>query len=159
MDFYEVVAQVLELLQRHGRVSYRALKRQLSIDDAYIEDLKEEVIHAQRLAVDEGNRVLVWVGDKDSAQPIPPATFLTEPTSPPPIEPQPAPISYMPQYLTEKILTSKSSLEGERKVVTVLFADIKDSMEVSYTSSGISCHAMPDEIYCLYVKRIVRATS
>ena len=36
----------------------------------------------------------------------------------------------MPTHLAEKILTSKSALEGERKQVTVLFADLKDSMEL-----------------------------
>jgi class 3 adenylate cyclase/tetratricopeptide (TPR) repeat protein len=38
-------------------------------------------------------------------------------------------LSYTPAYLAEKILTSRSAVEGERKVVTVLFADIKDSTE------------------------------
>src|SRR5262245_58504484 len=41
-----------------------------------------------------------------------------------------APNSYTPQHLAEKILTSKSALEGERKQVTVLFADLKGSMEL-----------------------------
>src|SRR4029453_1745174 len=38
--------------------------------------------------------------------------------------------AYTPQHLAEKILTSRSALEGERKQVTVLFADIKDSTEL-----------------------------
>src|SRR5437899_7821626 len=38
--------------------------------------------------------------------------------------------SYTPQHLAEKILTSRAALEGERKQVTVLFADIKGSMEL-----------------------------
>ena len=41
-----------------------------------------------------------------------------------------APDSYTPKHLAEKILTSKSALEGERKQVTVLFADLKGSMEL-----------------------------
>jgi class 3 adenylate cyclase/tetratricopeptide (TPR) repeat protein len=41
-----------------------------------------------------------------------------------------SPEVYTPKYLAEKILTSKSSLEGERKQVTVLFADMKGSMEL-----------------------------
>jgi class 3 adenylate cyclase len=41
-----------------------------------------------------------------------------------------APQSYTPQHLAEKILTSKAALEGERKQVTVLFADLKGSMEL-----------------------------
>src|SRR5262249_4920990 len=41
-----------------------------------------------------------------------------------------APQAYMPPHLAEKILTSKAALEGERKQVTVLFADLKGSMEL-----------------------------
>ena len=41
-----------------------------------------------------------------------------------------APESYTPKHLAEKILTSKGALEGERKQVTVLFADLKGSMEL-----------------------------
>ena len=40
------------------------------------------------------------------------------------------PDAYTPQHLAEKILTSKASLEGERKQVTILFADLKGSMEL-----------------------------
>ena len=50
---------------------------------------------------------------------------------PPPLAPQPqTPQAYTPIYLAEKILTSKGALEGERKQVTVLFADLKGSMEL-----------------------------
>ena len=42
----------------------------------------------------------------------------------------PSPESYTPRHLAEKILTSKRALEGERKQVTVLFADLKGSMEL-----------------------------
>jgi class 3 adenylate cyclase len=41
-----------------------------------------------------------------------------------------SPGSYIPKHLAEKILTSKAALEGERKQVTVLFADLKGSMEL-----------------------------
>jgi class 3 adenylate cyclase/tetratricopeptide (TPR) repeat protein len=44
--------------------------------------------------------------------------------------PSRSPDSYTPKHLAEKILTSKSALEGERKQVTVLFADLKGSMEL-----------------------------
>jgi class 3 adenylate cyclase/tetratricopeptide (TPR) repeat protein len=55
------------------------------------------------------------------------ATPLTEQRPAP--QPQ-APLSYTPRHLAEKILTSKTALEGERKQVTVLFADLKASMEL-----------------------------
>src|SRR5687768_643768 len=41
-----------------------------------------------------------------------------------------APKAYTPRHLTEKILTSKAALEGERKQVTILFADLIGSMEL-----------------------------
>src|SRR4029453_18950355 len=41
-----------------------------------------------------------------------------------------SPETYTPKHLAEKILTSKAALEGERKQVTVLFADLKGSMEL-----------------------------
>jgi class 3 adenylate cyclase/tetratricopeptide (TPR) repeat protein len=52
---------------------------------------------------------------------------------PPPREGSPdftVPQSYTPKHLAERILTSKAALEGERKQVTVLFADLKGSMEL-----------------------------
>ena len=41
-----------------------------------------------------------------------------------------SPESYTPKHLAERILNSKAALEGERKQVTVLFADLKGSMEL-----------------------------
>jgi hypothetical protein len=63
MEFYEVLDRVVDLLRSRGRVSYRALKRQFSLDDAYLEDLKVERINSQRLAVDENGEVLIWTGN------------------------------------------------------------------------------------------------
>ena len=45
--------------------------------------------------------------------------------------PERAPSDYTPKHLAEKILRSKSALEGERKQVTVLFADVKGSMDLA----------------------------
>jgi hypothetical protein len=53
MTFDETLTQILELLQRDGRVSYRALKRRFALDEDYLDDLKAEIIQAKRLAVDE----------------------------------------------------------------------------------------------------------
>jgi hypothetical protein len=63
MRFKEVLAQVIDWLQENKRISYRALKRQFDLDDEYLEDIKDELIYAQKLAVDEDNRVLVWTGE------------------------------------------------------------------------------------------------
>ena len=43
MTFDEVLAQMVELLQREGRVTYRSLKRRFALDDDYLEDLKGEI--------------------------------------------------------------------------------------------------------------------
>ena len=70
---------------------------------------------------DDAGRGLVWSGDPSTAPP----------TASPPVSTQDRePLSYTLSYLAEKILTSRSALEGERKQVTVLFADLKSSMEL-----------------------------
>ena len=71
MDFYAILAQVIDLLQREGRTSYRALKRQCNLDDAYRDDLKVELIDVKQLAVDQDAKMLVWTG---------PAATTTPPT-------------------------------------------------------------------------------
>ena len=63
MTFEEILAQARELLQRKGRVSYRALKLQFTVDDEYLAGLKDELVDAERVAVDEDGKVLVWVGE------------------------------------------------------------------------------------------------
>src|SRR5437870_3222485 len=115
MTFDELLTQVLELLQRDGRVSYRALKRRFDLDNDYLEDLKAEIIQAKRLAIDEDGAVLVWTG-----------ATATVPAG----EQSRAPLAYTPPHLTEKILAARLTLAGERKQVTVFFADTKDSTKL-----------------------------
>src|SRR4029450_8661533 len=119
MTFKEVLAHVIDWLQQDQRLSYRALKRQFALDDDYLEDLKVELIEVRQVAVDQDGKLLVWKGTTSST----PASAPTRP-------PEHAPLAYTPPYLAEKILTSRSALEGERKQVTVLFADLKGSMEL-----------------------------
>jgi class 3 adenylate cyclase len=105
MDFFAVLAQVQELLQRQGRVSYRALKVQFSLDDDQLEALKDELIEAQRLATDERGRVLVWIGATE-----------TRPDQPVQSIPLAAPLP---------------SPEAERRQLTVLFCDLVDSTRLA----------------------------
>jgi len=119
MDFYAILDQVIALLRQRQRVTYRALKVQFQLEDDALEALKEELIEAQHLAADEAGRILVWIGDAGS---MPLATSVPASTQ------DRAPLTYTPPYLAEKILLSRSALEGERKQVTVLFADLKGSM-------------------------------
>src|SRR4030095_4740609 len=69
MGFYEVLDQAVALLRRRGRVTYRALRREFNLDDACLEDLKDELVNAQHLAVDEQGTVLVWTGAAAPAGP------------------------------------------------------------------------------------------
>jgi hypothetical protein len=60
--------------------------------------------------------------------------------------PAPAPQSYTPKHLAEKILTSKAALEGERKQVTVLFADLKGSMELLADRDPVDARKILDPV-------------
>jgi class 3 adenylate cyclase/tetratricopeptide (TPR) repeat protein len=91
------------------------------LEDDALEALKEELIEAQHLAADEAGRILVWIGDAGTTAPASSPSAATQ---------ERAPLTYTPPYLAEKILTSRSALEGERKQVTVLFADLKGSTEL-----------------------------
>ena len=94
MDFYTILDQVIDLLHQRQRVTYRALQRQFGFDDTYLEDLKAELIDAQRLAVDEEGKVLVWKGDTGLTAPTPSPSATTQ---------ERTPLTYTPSYLAEKI--------------------------------------------------------
>src|SRR5919108_3307106 len=113
MTFDDVLTQVLDLLQREGRVSYRALKRRFDLDDDYLEDVKAEIIQAKRLAIDEDGVVLVWVG-------APPTASVREAMTPsaPPSDTAVAP---------ERPGAGRDRPEAERRQLTVLFCDLVDS--------------------------------
>lgn len=91
MTFAENLEQVRALVQSKERVSYRALKRQFDLDNDYLDDLKAELIDAERVAVDEDGKVLVWTG----ASPVPSSTFQVSGSQPP--------VSYTPLHLAERI--------------------------------------------------------
>ena len=122
MKFSDIVEQAKNLLQRKGRVTYRALKLEFDLSDEHLDVLKDELIEADRVAVDEAGKILVWTGDGAAASA----------QSDTPSQSQP-PASYTPQHLAERILAEQAALEsrgsanGERKTITALFADLKGS--------------------------------
>jgi hypothetical protein len=67
MTFEEILDQAIAMLQRRGRLTYRALKLHFHLNDEHLEALKDELLYGQRLAVDEDDRVLVWTGDTGTA--------------------------------------------------------------------------------------------
>ena len=121
MDFYAVLDQAVDLLRQRGRVTYRALKLQFQLDDDQLEALKDELLYAHPQVSDDAGRGLTWTGAPEAAPPAAVAPTLAQ---------DQAPLTYTPPHLAEKILTSRAALEGERKQVTVLFADLKGSMEL-----------------------------
>jgi class 3 adenylate cyclase/tetratricopeptide (TPR) repeat protein len=71
------------------------------------------------------------------------------------VPPQPL-LRYTPGHLAEKILTSKSALEGERKQVTVLFADLKASMELLADRDPEEARSMLDPVLTLMMEAVHR---
>jgi class 3 adenylate cyclase len=118
MDFTALRTQVIELLQREQRLSYRALKRQFALDDEDLEALKDELLYAKRLAVDEDGRVLVWTGGTSSA--LPTASPVPLPATPgiSPARGEAAPVGAAPP-------------DAERRQLTVVFCDLVDSTKLS----------------------------
>jgi class 3 adenylate cyclase len=119
MTFDELLAQVLDLLQHQGRVSYRALKRRFDLDDEYLEDLKAEIIQARRLAIDEDGVVLVWSGEiapqPPSLAPLAPQTEKQSDRSA-----DQATVGSLP-------VAGREASDAERRQLTVLFCDLADS--------------------------------
>src|SRR5215471_6968186 len=60
----------------------------------------------------------------------------------------------IPKHLAEKILTSKTALEGERKQVTVLFADLKGSMELLADRDPEQARKLPDSVLVLMMEAV-----
>jgi class 3 adenylate cyclase len=104
MTFYDLLEQVLALLQRHHRLSYRALKLQFPLlDPACIDALRDELLF-QGVARDAEGQGLIWLGRTSV---VPQAT----------VSRQPAPAASAP--------------EAERRQLTVLFCDLVGSTQLS----------------------------
>src|SRR5262249_42667324 len=114
MTFDDILEQVITRLQRQGRVSYRALKMRFNLDDEYLDVLKEELIDAQRIAMDEDGRILVWTGETGGAPVSSSLSMQAEPQAPTQHE-QPTP----------------HTPEAERRQLTVMFCDLVDSTTLS----------------------------
>lgn len=117
MTFDGVLTHVRELLEREGRVSYRALKRRFSLDDDYLEDIKDELIKAKQLARDEDDTVLVWGGTTPVSGSHPPV--LQTPN---------------PELRTSQLSDPRRqtlNFAAERRQLTVMFCDLVGSTALS----------------------------
>jgi len=119
VKFSDILDQARALLQRKGRISYRALKMGFELDDEQLDVLKEELIDIQELAVDKDGKMLVWSGDgvdppASIPQAQPPARPAVQPTAP----------------------------EGERRQLTVMFCDLVGSTALSAQLDPEDLHAI-----------------
>jgi class 3 adenylate cyclase len=144
VNLLEVISQVRSFLEQNGRVSYRVLRRQFDLDEETLDELREELVDVQQVAADEGGRILVWTGPQAGASP-PAATPAAE--APPASTAAYTPKAYTPKHLADPILTSRSALEGELKQVTVLFADVKGSMELAAQMDPEGWHRILDRFF------------
>src|SRR5215510_3269368 len=153
MTFDDILAQIIALLKRQGRVSYSALKRRFDLDDDYLNDLKDELLYVHPVRDDEG-RGLVWTGEQASAAAPPPVPETSVLTSAPASDQAREPLSYTPKHLAEKILTSRSALEGERKQVTVLFCDLANSTPIAERLGPEHMHTLLNRFFELALSEV-----
>jgi class 3 adenylate cyclase/tetratricopeptide (TPR) repeat protein len=88
-----------------------------------------------------GNRFCGGCGASLDASASAPASLSTQ------AESARSPADYTPKYLADKILQSKSAIEGERKQVTVLFADVKGSMDLAAQVDAEVWHSILDRFF------------
>jgi class 3 adenylate cyclase len=107
VDFDAILEQVLALVQRQGRLSYRAIARRFNVEDDVLADLREEILFAYPHIREEEGRGLVW----------------TDP--PAPTAGAPPPDVAAPQGAASALVLPHS--DAERRQLTVLFCDLVDS--------------------------------
>ncbi len=129
MKFSEIVDQAGSLLQGKGRMTYRALKLEFDLDDEQLEALKDELLFAHPEISDEAGRGLIWTSqgslassgqslESEAQRPIVIGQTLDPRHQPP--------AAYTPAHLAERI-RAVTVVNGERKTITALFADLKGS--------------------------------
>jgi hypothetical protein len=94
----------------------------LQLDDDLLEDLKEDLIYAKKLAVDEDGRVLVWTGSGETFSSSPPSSSnrAPQPATQETALPQPHPLPPAPHLP-----------DAERRQLTVMFCDLVESTRLS----------------------------
>lgn len=116
MRFSEIVAQARALLQRKGRITYRALQREFDLDETALADLKDELIDGEQVARDENSKVLVWIGPLKA----PPGDTDEQTTG-----------EALPSPLAARFTSSTAGVEAERRQLTVMFCDLVGSTALS----------------------------
>ena len=137
MTFYDLLEQVLALLQRHHCLSYRALKLQFPLlDPACIDALRDELLF-QGVARDAEGQGLIWLGGSSvvpqatvSRQPAP-AASATEPSLAAPTVSATLPSPATGDDGFTVLASGLSAPEAERRQLTVMFCDLVGSTQLS----------------------------
>ena len=115
MTFDDILAQIIDLLQRQGRVSYGALKRRFDLDDDYLNDLKEELLSPILWSMKNRGSRLDGRNGKRTGSHLSPA----QPPQQPAAQEQPSPRFHRPP--------THHTPDAERRQLTVMFCDLVDS--------------------------------
>src|SRR5262245_59046945 len=115
MTFDDVLEQVVTLLKRQGRVSYGALKRRFNLDDAYLEDLKGELLYVHEAEVEADERGFTWTGATADLQGTTSRSNQAEPQSV---------VEQVPTAQDISVSVNPHPPEAERRQLTVLFCDL-----------------------------------
>lgn len=126
-------------------MSVRGLSLEVGLEGEALDDVIDELVQIQGVARRDG-KAIVWSGSK-SHDADPPAVRLAE---------HGTPRDYTPKHLADKILQSKSALEGERKHVTVLFADVKGSMELAQQLDPEDWHEILERFFEILTEGVHR---
>jgi len=121
VDFVAVVDQVIALVRQRGRVTYRTLQLQFTLDDAQLAALKDELLYSQPHVVDDAGRGLVWTDD----------TGATPTLAPSPPSSASAALPHTQTGHGARLSADHAAPEAERRQLTVLFCDLVDSTALS----------------------------
>ncbi len=142
MSFIAKLQRAHEVLAQQKRLSVRALGREIDLTGDELAELIEELVEIQQVARRDG-LALVWI--EALAGHASPASASTR-----------DPRDYTPRHLADKILQSKSALEGERKQVTVMFADIQGSMQLAAQLGAEAWHQVLDGYFTILTSAVHR---
>jgi class 3 adenylate cyclase/predicted ATPase len=129
MGFLDRLTLATALLQREKRISCRAFGRILELDDECLEDLKFELVHVRRLAIEQDGGVLIWAEQPEITARAHLTPSAAERVSPPAAEQVSSQIVEHPERVATPAETT--SAEGERRQLTVMFCDLVESTELS----------------------------
>jgi class 3 adenylate cyclase len=121
VDFVAIVDQVIALLRQRGRVTYRTLQLQFTLDDEQLAALQDELLYSQPHVVDDAGRGLVWTGDTEAT----PALAPSPPSS------ASATLPHTQTGQRTRPSADYAASEAEWRQLTVLFCDLVDSTALS----------------------------